>query len=167
MLTPYYEVSSSFFEYAFLRYLNDNRVIDYCSRLQLHNYFIDLFINNFYMNLICMKKDIIPNGNYVYIDEENTNKYAEYIMNKTNFYALSFYNDGLDYRDSFIYSIGQLFAVYMYERYKEDKNSFINELKKCFLLYPDNPYIDVFSGVGIDYDIIKEGKILRKIIKNS
>ena len=74
MLTPYYEVSSSFFEYAFLRYLNDNRIIDYCSRLQLHNYFIDLFINNFYMNLICMKKDIIPNGNYVYIDEENTNK---------------------------------------------------------------------------------------------
>ena len=167
MLTPYYEVSSSFFEYAFLRYLNDNRIIDYCSRLQLHNYFIDLFINNFYMNLICMKKDIIPNGNYVYIDEENTNKYAEYIMNKTNFYGISFYNEGLDYRDSFIYSIGQLFAVYMYERYKEDKNSFINEFKRSFLLYPDNPCIDVFSGVGIDYDIIKEGKILRKIIKNS
>ena len=55
----------------------------------------------------------------------------------------------------------------MYERYKEDKNSFINEFKRSFLLYPDNPCIDVFSGVGIDYDIIKEGKILRKIIKNS
>ena len=76
------------------------------------------------------------------------------------------YDKGLEYRDSYIYGIGGLFAIYMYEKYKEDKVSFKEELKRCFLEYPANSDINVFRNVGINYEDIKEGKVLKKILRD-
>ena len=54
----------------------------------------------------------------------------------------------------------------MYEKYKEDKVSFKEELKRCFLEYPANSDINVFRNVGINYEDIKEGKVLKKILRD-
>lgn len=167
MMSPYCEVASTFFEYAFLRYLKENRIFDCSTNLCLNEYYMRLFIFNFCMNLISMKSDIDNSiDGYVYIDEDNIKMYANYIMNKTNFYGVLNYDKGLEYRDSYIYGIGGLFAIYMYEKYKEDKVSFKEELKKCFLEYPANSDINVFRNVGINYEDIKEGKVLKKILRD-
>ncbi len=165
MLTPYYEVSSKFFEYAFLRYLKDNKILEHSTKLSMQEYYQDLYIYNFYMNVISMKSKITTSYGNVYVDEENIKKYADYIMQKYNFYETSVYNMGLDCRCSYIYPIGGIFAIYMYEEYQKDKNKFIAELKKTFLEYPNNPSIEVFKNVGVTYDKLKEGKILKKVIK--
>lgn len=166
MMSPYCEVSSAFFEYAFLRYLKDNKIFENSTNLCLNEYYIELFIYNFCINLISMKKSIDSIDGNVYIKEEKINKYADYIMNKTNFYSMLSYKYGLDYRDSYIYGIGHLFAIHMYEKYKEDKEYFKNELKKSFLVYPNDSSLEAFKNIGVNYEEIKSGKLLRKILRN-
>lgn len=165
MLTPYYEVASSFFEYAFLRYLKDNRIINHSIDLALHNYYLDLFINNFYMNVISMKKELTLDGDLIFINESNISSYADNVMNKANYYDIMHYNEGLDYRFSYIYPIGQLLAIYMYDKYIEDKDKFIMNFKKCLLMYPSLSRLETFKDVGAEYDKLKEGKVLKKVLK--
>ena len=40
------------------------------------------------------------------------------------------------------------------------------ELKRCFLEYPANSDINVFRNVGINYEDIKDGKVLKKILRD-
>ena len=125
-----------------------------------------LFIHNFYINLISMKKNINSIDGYVYIKEENISKYADYIIDKVNFYNMLSYKYGLDYRNIYIYGIGYLFAIHMYEKYKEDKEYFKNELKKSFLVYPNDSSLEAFKNIGINYEELKSGKLLRKTLRN-
>ena len=90
-MTPYYEVSSSFFEYAFLRYIKDNKILNHSIDVSLNDYYIELFINNFCMNVICMKDKIEDNDDCVYIEEERIKKYADNIMTRSNFYDMYYY----------------------------------------------------------------------------
>lgn len=165
MSTPYYEVSSSFFEYAFLRYIKDNRLLNHSIDIVLNNYFMELFINSFGVNIACMKKKLDTSDGTIYIDEENIKKHANSIMNKSNYYGPLYYKDGIDSRFPFIYFIGQLMSLYMYENYKENKEKFKKEFKKSFLLYPSDPSLEVFSEIGVDQQELKEGKILKKVLK--
>lgn len=124
----------------------------------------ELFINNFYMNVICMKDKIEDNDDCVYIEEERIKKYADNIMTRSNFYDMYYYTEGLDSKYSFIYPIGQFMAIYLYENYKQDKENFIEEFKRSFLIYPTNPTIEAFNKVGINYQELKEGKVLKRIL---
>lgn len=164
IMTPYYEVSSSFFEYAFLRYIKDNKILNHSIDVSLNDYYIELFINNFYMNVICMKDKIEDNDDCVYIEEERIKKYADNIMTRSNFYDMYYYTEGLDSKYSFIYPIGQFMAIYLYENYKQDKENFIKEFKRSFLIYPTNPTLEAFNKVGINYQELKEGKVLKRIL---
>lgn len=166
MSSIYCEVSSTFFEYAFLRYLEDNKIFENSVNLVLNEYYMKLFIHNFYINLISMKKNINSIDGYVYIKEENISKYADYIIDKVNFYNMLSYKYGLDYRNIYIYGIGYLFAIHMYEKYKEDKEYFKNELKKSFLVYPNDSSLEAFKNIGINYEELKSGKLLRKTLRN-
>ena len=165
-MSPYCEVSSSFFEYAFLMYLKENKLFEHSTDLCLDEYYMRLFVFNFCMNLISMKNDISTSFGCVYIDEDNIKMYADYIMNRVNYYGMIGYDNGLDFRDSYIYGIGSLFAIYMYDKYKDNKILFKNELKKCFLRYPVSSDIGVFRDVGIDFDTMKDGKVLRRILRD-
>lgn len=166
MMSPYCEVSSNFFEYAFLMYLKENKLFEHSTDLCLDEYYMRLFVFNFCMNLISMKNDISTSFGCVYIDEDNIKMYADYIMNRVNYYGMIGYDNGLDFRDSYIYGIGSLFAIYMYDKYKDNKLLFKNELKKCFLRYPVSSDIGVFRDVGIDFDTMKDGKVLRRILRD-
>lgn len=55
-------------------------------------------------------------------------------------------------------------AIYLYENYKLDKDNFIQEFKRSFLTYPSNPTLEVFSKVGINYQELKEGKVLKRVL---
>ncbi len=162
MLTPYYEVSSSFLEYAFLRYLKDNRILNHSIDIMLNEFFLELFVGNFYMHILCMKNNI--DSEYIYITEDNIKEYANSIMERSNYYGPLYYDKGLDYRNSFIYPIGELMAIYLYENYKQGKENFIKEFKRSFLIYPSNPTLESFNKVGINYQELKEGKVLKRIL---
>lgn len=166
MMSPYCEVSSSFLEYAFLMYLKENKIFEHSTNLCLTEYYIRVFVYNFCMHLISMKKDINPYIESVYIEEENIKQYADYIMKKTNYYGIQEYNQGLDYRDSYIYAIGGIYAINMYEKYKENKEYFKEELKKSFLIYPNNFSPEVFKNLGIDNNQIKNNEVLKKVLRN-
>lgn len=116
------------------------------------------------MNVICMKDKIEDKDDYVYIEEERIKKYADNIMARSNFYDMCYYTEGLDSKYSFIYPIGQLMAIYLYENYKQDKDNFIQEFKRSFLTYPSNPTLEVFNKVGINYHELKEGKVLKRVL---
>ena len=63
------------------------------------------------------------------------------------------------------YSIKYLNKIYkLYENYKQDKENFIEEFKRSFLIYPTNPTIEAFNKVGINYQELKEGKVLKRIL---
>jgi hypothetical protein len=79
-------------------------------------------------------------------------------------YDMYYYTKGLDSKYSFIYPIGQFMAIYLYENYKQDKENFIKEFKRSFLIYPTNPTLEAFNKVGINYQELKEGKVLKRIL---
>lgn len=56
--SPFYEVPSSFIEYAYINYLIENNIYKNEANMLLHDYIIELLINSIYANIICRISDI-------------------------------------------------------------------------------------------------------------
>ena len=167
--TPFFEVCSCFFEYAYMNYLRENKLLD----KDIKNIF-DLF----YKNILLYNVDIYTISNYIKksdtidIHEEFINVNDEEIWletdkvkDKLNYYMFSKNREPLDLRETYIYGIGKLFAVILYDSYKNDPNNFKKEFVNTLCNYPLTKDISAFSNLGINEDELINGNILKKRLK--
>lgn len=163
---PYYEVVSHFFEYSFLNYLRENKIYSQDTERAINYYYIALLDRVFDMSLLYKLKNInIDEYGETEIDNDEAVKYGREIKDKLNCHFLSSeLGTKINYRDSFIYGIGSLFSLYLYENYKSDHYNFKKEFKNAIVNYP---YIGIeaFERVGVTKEKLLEGKILEKALK--
>ena len=166
--TPYSEVSSEFFEYAFIKYLKENRIYYNDSSMCLRDYYIDLLRYMYEISVLSKTKCItLDDDGVAKIDNEEVKEYANKLREDLNFY----YDDpetgeDINYMNAYIYGIGNLFSIYLYENYKQDPSNFKKEFRNSLLLYPVSG-IEAFERVGITPETLYEGKILRKVLEDS
>ena len=163
--TPFYEVPSSFFEYAFLNYLKDNKVyLNYVNRY-FDYYFKALLSRMLQVNIIskfpCLEVD---ENDLVDISDENITAYTDSILDNLNYYDILEPYEKINIRNPFIYGLGQLFSIYLYDNYKENPN-FISEFKKSLTKYPNSNDIESFNNVGITKDKLLISDVLTKTLK--
>lgn len=159
------EISSSFFEYAFLNYLKENHIYsDYT--MQCFDSYYKGMLNELYMiNVFSQDQDlqIDINGETEFTDKKYL-EYAEKIKEQLNYYELANLEGEFDFRNPYIYGMGQLISIYLYENYKNNPN-FVSEFKKSLLSYPFVTDISVFENVGVSKEILLKGDVLTKVLK--
>lgn len=163
---PYYEISSRFFEYAFLKYLEENKILTKDVNKSIDYLLFDLLSRSYNIYLMYLMKEVkIDELDNVYIYEKNIVNIANEIQEKINYYSFpSEEGDVIKFRHSFIYGIGDIFGIYLYENYKEDPNNFKKEFKNCLLNYPYGDSIRAFERIGVTPEVLEENKVLKKIL---
>ena len=166
--SPFYEVPSSFIEYAYINYLIENNIYKNEANMLLHDYIIELLINSIYANIICRISDIESKfDEELKIDVKEFTTYLETIGRNYNVH-LAPENNKISLRDPFIYGFGQLFSIYMYENYKKDSEYFKREFNKSLLDYSLTEDMSSFKRVGVSYEELIKGNTLKKALtKNS
>ena len=166
--SPFYEVPSSFIEYAYINYLIENKLYIEEANMLLHDYIIELLINSIYANILCRVSDIENKfGEELKIDVKEFTPYLETIGRNYNVH-LAPKDNKLSLKDPFIYGFGQLFSVYMYENYKKDPEYFKKEFNKSLLDYSLTEDMSSFARIGASYDELVKGDTLKKVLtKNS
>lgn len=158
--TPFYEVSSCFFEYAFFRYLKENKIYTHSADICLDILYKNMLSYCAEMNLI---NDISADSE---IDEyEFDVDKVEKMKEDLNYYNLQV-SDDIIYTDPYIYGTGYLFAIFLYDSYKQDKEKFNYNFKNMLTSYPFAGNIETFKNFNITEESLKEGKILRKTLNN-
>jgi len=161
---PFYEVASRSFEYAYLRYLLDNNILTEDVKVVLRRYYRNLLICSYDMSIIYRLKDIKLNeNNYIVINDPRIVTYGNNIMNYLN-YDMLYIEEGdlYDFRDSFVYGIGNLFAIYLYEYYKENKGDYWKDFRNILLDLPNSKGMEVFERIGITKDKLISCNIVKK-----
>lgn len=161
---PFYEVVSRSFEYAYLRYLLDNNILLEDVKVTLRRYYRNLLVCAYDMGIIYRLKDIKLNeNNYIVIDDPRIVSYGNSIMNYLN-YDILYIEEGdlYDFRDSFTYGIGNLFAIYLYQFYKENTNSYWKEFRNIVLDLPNSREIEFFERVGISKNKLISCDVVKK-----
>lgn len=164
--TIFPEVSSCFFEYAYINYLIENNICLEDSVKLKRKYLNQLYDYLSYILIIFSKIKIdIDYGFMVKMNEINTVEYANELLDMMNSSEERFtIDDKLSIRTSCVYGIGKLLGVYLYESYKDNKIEFLNNFKKSLLEYKDNDF-DAFNRVGVSYQDLVKGEKLKKILK--
>ena len=164
--TVFVEVSSSFFEYAMINYLIDNKIyLD--DALMLKRRFFNQVLSYLIYVLVIEKigKLNIDYDFMVEISSEEVCDYANGLLEKMNIGDTLFQvGDRIDFRNSFIYGIGKLMGIYVYEMYKKDEVNFLFRFKQALIEYK-NMGIKAFENLGLDEETIVSAKILRRVIK--
>lgn len=165
--SPYQEVSSRFLEYAFLKYLQENKIYINDTKIALRYYYTAMLEHLYCANLICKMPFINVNRQgFTEINDVKIASYGKKLQEGLNYYDMpSELGEQINFRNSFIYGIGSLFSIYLYEKYKEDPKYFKKEFRNALINYPYTN-IDAFKNVGVTKDILVEGKTLKKIIKD-
>lgn len=165
--TPYVEVSSSFFEYAFINYLIDNRIyLD--DAMMLKRSFLKRILYNFLSILIICKMENweIDSKLEVKIKDIDTVNYANELSEKMNLFSYFKIEDKMSFRNPFIYGVGELLGIYAYEVYKDDPKEFLSKFKKVLIEY-NNSGMEAFYQLGISESDLLDGNILRKVLRES
>ena len=164
----YAEVCAHFFEYSFINYLIDNKIyLD--DALMLKRRYLNQIV--YYlsqvltiMNIEDMKIDFKYN---VLLENEDIVSYANELLVKINSFAEEYYvGDKIAFRSSFIYSMGRLMSIYLYDIYKENPKEFLSNFRKCLLDYKNNNF-DTFGDVGITRESMVSGDVLRRVLRDS
>lgn len=164
--TPFFEICSSFFEYAYMNYLKENRLL---------NKDLEVIFDLYYKNILLFNIDIYAISNYIkkseFIDicDEKININDEEIWleidrvkDNLNYYINTLNREPLNFRKTYIYGIGKLFAVILYDSYKNDPNYFKKEFANALCNYPLTKDISTFSNLGINEEELVSGNILKK-----
>lgn len=164
---PYSEVASRFFEYAFLNYLKENKIYENDVDICLSKYFKTMLVYMYEMNLICKMKNLnINEYGYAVIDEQELSIYAKVMQERLNYYySSSDIGEEINYNHAFLYGIGSLFSIYLYDNYKENKTEFKKEFVNALINYQYND-IEAFTRVGITKEKLVEGKILKRTLSS-
>lgn len=166
---PYSEVSSRFFEYAFLNYLKENNILIEDVDKRLNTYFYDLLVRTLEINMIYKMDEVdIDEFDNIVINNEEVLVFSKMIEEQLNCELFTPEDsDIINYRHAFLYGIGSLFAVYLYQNYKEDPNDFKKEFKNAILSSPYIRGIDAFERVGVTPEVLIKNETLKRILKNS
>lgn len=166
---PYYEISSRFFEYAFLNYIKENNILVDDVNKRLHTYFYDLLTRTHNISFIYKTEEIdVDEFDNVSINNNKALEFSKLIEEKLNCELFTPEDgDTINIRHAFLYGIGSLFAVYLYQNYKEDSNNFKKEFKNALLSSPYMNGIDAFERVGVTSETLIKGDTLKKVLKNS
>ena len=105
------------------------------------------------------KREILENGSAISAFSDK----IEQIENKANYYSF-FEEDKLNLIDDFIYGVGELFSIYLYKYYKEDKEKFKKDFINVMCSYPYRNDILAFNDLKIDTDTLIKGKELRRVL---
>lgn len=163
----YQEVSSKFFEYAFLNYLKENRIYKDDSEILLNRYYVSLLEYMYVINIISKMKNIKEEDDKIIISDNATVNYGNKIREDLNYYNLpSELNTKLYFKNAFIYGLGTLFSIYLYENYKNNPNDFKKEFKNAMINYT-NIGMDAFERVGVTEDKLLEGKVLKRVLRET
>lgn len=163
--TPFYEVSSSFFENAFLNYLIENKLFVNSANRCLDFYYKSMFSNFSQMLAIAKMRDIsLTDGCFVLNDDEVI-KCLDIIKEDFNYYSLPSKGDILSYINTYIYGLGSLASIYMYDCFLNDKEKFMYEFDKVLSIYQHTNSLDSFDKVGLSEDRIQNGKVLIRTLK--
>lgn len=167
--TPYYEISSRYLQYAFINYLKDNKFYSPDVEKLMHGYLYELLCRTYDIVLLSSMKEIVLDSlDNAPIKDEKTIKLAKDIQEKLNYFSLaSDKDDIIKYRFAYIYGIGSLLSIYLYDSYKKDPVVFKKEFRNSLLNYPYMNSLSAFENVGITEDILIKGDVLRKVLKNS
>lgn len=167
MSTPYYEISSSFFEYAFLKYLKENRILLDDVNYELASFYINLFSFNYEGNIITkMPSDALIDeyGMITLDDHELMNKY-EKLKEELNYYSLPSLDDKVVFRHPFIYGIGELLAVNMYDIYKKDPIYFKKNFNRLLHNYRISKDLSFTNNIGLTKEDLVKNKVLKRELK--
>jgi hypothetical protein len=102
------------------------------------------------------------------IDDPDVISYGNSIMDYLN-YDILYMEDGdlYDFRDSFVYGIGNLFAIQLFEFYKDNPNNYWKEFRNMILDLPNSKGIDIFERVGITRDKLISCDVVKKELVRS
>lgn len=164
--TPFFEVCSSFFEYAYMNYLKENRILTKDIKIVFDLYYKNILLFNIDIYTI---SNYIKKGGFIDIYEETININDEEVWletdrvkDKLNYYMNSLNREPLNFRKTYIYGIGKLFAVILYDNYKKDPNNFKKEFANALCNYPLTKDISAFSNLGINKEELISSNILKK-----
>ena len=163
--TIYVEVSSCFFEYAFINYLIDNNIYREDAMILKRRYLNQIFEFLSYILIIFSQSKIFIDYEFnvkLQNDEmvEFANSLLEEMNSDDNLYKLG---DKLNFRSAFVYGIGKLLGIYVHEAYKDNPKEFLSNFKKVLLEYKDTD-IKAFEYLGITSDDLIKGDVLRKTL---
>ena len=164
--TIYYEICPHFFEYAFINYLVDNKIYLEDSLMLKRRYLSQVF---YYLSnaLISLNIDELQ-INYSYmalLGKEDEVNYANELLMKMNSCS-ELYNvgDKINFKDSFIYSMGRLMSIYLYDIYKENPKEFLSNFKKILVDYKNNNF-EAFEQLGVTKEMVSDGSVLRRVLR--
>ncbi|MBQ8192463.1 MAG: hypothetical protein IJZ46_00100 [Bacilli bacterium] len=166
-LYPFSEVSSEFFEFSFINYLLENNIYVNDVKKWIRKRYSRLFHEILGINLLSQVKISLDNKELIYdINYLNTKK--KKIEEKVNYYGygnLEINNETLS--NSYLYGIGILFSIYLYDNYKNNPKNFMKEFKNILFTYQSINNINAFERVGITEEKLIDGSILKRYLKNS
>jgi len=166
--TIFLETVSSFFEYAFLKYLKNNYIHKKEIDSELNVFYVELLEDAFSSSIISsMSNRIINQNGEIYLNNREVMNVAESQKEELNYFQnLPSYQDEILYRDPIVYYIGKLLAISLYDKYKANPKEFMKNFRTALVNYPRTGSIDSFEVVGITKEELLSGKVLRKELKN-
>lgn len=166
--TSFVEVSSSFFEYAFINYLIDNKIYLEDSLMLKRRFLNQTLFYLIYILIIDKIGELEIDWDFsIRLDDADTVDYANSLIEKINFPTEEFeIGSKLNFRNSIIYGLGKILGIYAYEIYKENPKEFLSKFRKVLLEYNNNG-MDAFYELGINKDELVNGKVLRRVLRDS
>ena len=166
--TSFVEVSSSFFEYAFINYLIDNKIYLEDSLMLKRRFLNQTLFYLIYILIIDKIGELEIDWDFsIRLDDDDIVDYANSLFEKINLPTEEFeIGSKLNFRNSIIYGLGKILGIYAYEIYKENPEEFLSKFRKVLLEYNNNG-MDAFYELGINKDELVNGKVLRRVLRDS
>ena len=162
--TIFFEVVSSFFEYAFINFLDDNKYYPNEIKNEYDIFFLQLFKCSFNTYTACLNGiDNMDSHYLILLDNKNKMDRIEKLKEMLNYYEdLPSYKEKISVLDSVIYFVGGLLAINLYDKYKDNPKEFMKNFRTFLVNYPRTGLFDSFEVVGITKDELLSGKVLKK-----
>ena len=165
--TIYVEACPSFFEYAFINYLIENKIyLDdafMLKRRYLNQVFCYLSYALTLLNIENIKIDLAFDA---LLEEQETVDYANDLLVRMNSCdKLYKVGDKLNFRTSIVYAMGKLMGIYIYEIYKNNPKKFLDNFRKILIDYKDNTF-ESFGMIGITKEMMTNGNVLRRVLSD-
>lgn len=166
--TIYSEVSSSFFEYAYINYLIDNGLYKEDAMIMKRKYLNQIFYFLAYLLIIFNQSELtIDSDLNIELKSEEIVQYANNLFELMNSSEIEFsVGEKISFQRIFIYCFGKLFGIYVYDSYKKNPKDFLSNFKTMLLQYKDIG-INAFKYLGIKKEDLLRGDVLKKTLKES
>lgn len=161
-----YEVSSCFFELLFIKYLCNERIFLNDALVLNDDYYKNLYYYMFEIGVVCDFKEFNCDF-YTRLKDDKDLIDAKIVKFNNKYYGDNRYYDksgDINVRDSMIYGYGMFSSILMYEKFLQDKNTFLKGLDNIFMTYPLINDFSVFENVGISKMDFSDKGLLKKVL---